>query len=85
MKDLILENCMDEKYDQAVLNHLKKELLNDVKQQFFSEKDKVNLELVKRLKEQTDILKSETYFLREEVKEKNNILKMFFHSPKPSP
>ena len=85
MKDLILENCMDEKYDQAALNHLKKELLNDVKQQFFSEKDKVNLELVKTLKEQTDILKSETYFLREEVKEKNNILKMFFHSPKPSP
>ena len=85
MKDLILENCMDEKYDQVALNHLKKELLNDVKQQFFSEKDKVNLELVKRLKEQTDILKSETYFLREEVKEKNNILKTFFHSPKPSP
>ena len=85
MKDLILENCMDEKYDQAALKHLKKELLNDVKQQFFSEKDKVNLELVKTLKEQIDILKSETYFLREEMKEKNNILKMFFHSPKPSP
>ena len=85
MKDLILENCMDEKYDQAALNHLKKELLNDVKQQFFNEGDKVNLELVKKVKEQIDILKSETYFLREEIKEKNNIFKMFFHSPKPSP
>ena len=38
---------MDQKYDQAALNHLKKEILNDVKQQFFNEKDNVNLELVK--------------------------------------
>ena len=73
---------MDEKYDQATLIHLKKEILNDVKQQFFKEKDKVNLELVKSLKEQIDILESEIYFLCKEIKEKNNILKMFFHSPK---
>ena len=82
---LKLENYMDEKYDQAALNHLKKEILNDVKQKIFNEKDKVNLELVKSLKEQIDILKSEIYFLREEMKEKNNILKMVLHSPKPSP
>ena len=63
---------------------MKKEILNDVKQQFFNEKDKINLELVKSLKAQIDILKSEIYFLREEMKEKNNILKMFFHTPKPS-
>ena len=73
---------MDEKYDQATLIHLKKEILNDVKQQFFKEKDKVNLELVKSLKEQIDILKSEIYFLCKEIKEENNILKMFFRSPK---
>ena len=82
---LRLENYMDEKYDQAALNHSKKEILNDVKQKIFNEKDKVNLELVKSLKEQIDILKSKIYFLREELKEKNNILKMFFHCPKPSP
>ena len=76
---LRLENYMDEKYDQAALNHSKKEILNDVKQKIFNEKDKVNLELVKSLKEQIDILKSKIYFLREELKEKNNILKMFFH------
>ena len=29
---LILENYMNEKYDQAALHHLKKEILNDVKQ-----------------------------------------------------
>ena len=32
-------------------------LLNDVKQQFFNEKDKLNLELVKSVKEQIDIPK----------------------------
>ena len=48
-------------------------------------KDKVNLELAKSLKEQIDILKSKTYFLHEGMKEKNNIMKMFFHSPKSSP
>ena len=58
---------------------------NDVKQQFFNEKNEINLELVKSLKEQIVILKSEIYFLRKEMKEKNNILKMFFHSSKPSP
>ena len=71
---LRLENYIDEKYDQAALKYLKKEILNNVKQQ-----------LVKTLKEQIDILKSKNKFLREEVKEKNNILKMFFHSFKPSP
>ena len=40
------------------------------------------MELVKSLKEQIDILKSEIYFLCKEIKEKNNILKMFFHSAK---
>ena len=71
---LRLENYMGEKYDQAALNHLKKEIINDVKQHFFNKKDKVNLELVKSLKEQIYIyiyiLKSKIYFLREEMKEK---------------
>ena len=51
---LRLENYIAEKYDQAALNHLKKEILNHVKHQFFNEKDKV-----KSLKEQIDILTSE--------------------------
>ena len=76
---------MDEKYDRAALNHLKKEILNDVKQQYFNEKNKVNLVLIKDLKEQVDILKRVIYFLREEKKEKNNTLKMLFYSRKPSP
>ena len=76
---------MDEKYDRAALNHLKKEILNDVKQQFFNEKDKVNLVLIKDLKEQVEVLKRVIYFLREEKKEKNNILKMLFYSRKPFP
>ena len=82
---LRLKNYIDKKYDQAALKHLKKEILNDVKQQFFNEGDKVNLELVKTLKEQINILKSEIYFLHEDMKEENNMLKWFFHSRKPSP
>ena len=64
---------------------MKNEILYDVKQEFLNEKDKVYFELVKSLKEQIDILKSEKYFLHEEMKEKNNISKMFIHSPKLSP
>ena len=82
---LRLENYTDEKYDQAALNHFKKERLNDVKQQFYNEKGKVNLQLVKSLKEQIDVHKSKIYFLREEMKKKNNKLKMFYHSPKHLP
>ena len=61
---------MDQEYDQA-LNHLKKEILNDIKQLFFNEKDKVNLKWVKSLKEQIDLFKSQIYSLRKKVKEKN--------------
>ena len=56
---LRLENYMDEKYDQAALNLFMKEILNYVKQ-FFNEMDKVNLALVKSLKEQ--ILKAKYIF-----------------------
>ena len=70
--------------DQAALNHLKKKTLNDVKQQFFNEKDKVNLELVKSLKEQIYILKAKYIFYVKRWKRKIT-LKMFLHSPKPSP
>ena len=31
---------MDEKYDRAALNHLKKEILNDLKQQFLMKRIK---------------------------------------------
>ena len=61
---------MDEKYDRAALNNLKKEILNDIKQQFFNVKDKLNLVLIKDLKEQIDILKRVIYFLREEKNRK---------------
>ena len=40
---------------------MKKVILNDVKQQVFIERYKVNLELLKSLKEQIDILKRYSY------------------------
>ena len=59
---------MDEKYDQAALNLFKKEILNYVKQ-FFNEMDKVNLALVKSLKEQ--ILKAKYIFYAKRWKRKH--------------
>ena len=61
-----LENYLDEKYGEAALNHLKKVILNDVKQ-VFNEKYKVNLELVKSLKEQIDILKKYSYVSNQQL------------------
>ena len=39
-----------------------------------------NTSLVKSLKEQIDILQSEVYFLREELREKNNLFKTLMKS-----
>ena len=67
-----LENCIDEKYDQAAIKYLKEKILNEVKQKISPsyQEDKINAELVKRLGEQIEDFQSKIYFLREEMKEK---------------
>ena len=77
-----LENYIDEKYDQVAIKYLKEKILNEVKQKFSPsyQEDKINAELVKSLREQIENLQSEISFLREEMKEKNNLLKMIIHS-----
>ena len=77
-----LENYIDEKYDQVAIKYLKEKILNEVKQQFSpsNQGDKINAELVKSLREQIQNLQSEISFLREEIKEKNTLLKMIIHS-----
>ena len=64
------------------IKYLKENMLNEVKQKFSLsyQEDKINAELVKSLREQIENLQSETSFLREEMKEKNNLLKMIIHS-----
>ena len=77
-----LENYIDEKYDQIAIKYLKEKIFNKVKQQFYpsNQGDEINVELVKSLREQIENLQSEIYFLREEMKEKNTLLKMMINS-----
>ena len=76
-----LENYIDEKYDQEAIKYLKEKMLNEVKQQSSpsNQGDKINAELVKSLREQIANLQSKIFFLREEMKEKNSLLKMIIH------
>ena len=77
-----LESYIDEKYDQVAIKYLKEKILNEVKQQFSASNrgDKTNAELVESLREQIENLQSEIFFLLEEMKEKNSLLKMIIHS-----
>ena len=77
-----LENYINEKYDQIAIKYLKEKTFNKVKQHFYpsNQGDEINVELVKSLREQIENLQSEIYFLREEMKEKNTLLKMMINS-----
>ena len=77
-----LENYIDEKYDEVVIKHLNRKILNEVKQQFSptNQGNKINAKLVKSLREEMENLQSEIFFLREEMKEKSTLLKMIVHS-----
>ena len=59
-----LENYIDEKYDQVAIKYLKEKILNEVKQKFCpsNQGDKINVELVKSLREQIENLQSEIIF-----------------------
>ena len=72
-----LENYIDENYDEAAKIQLKQAILRKVKQQIPNEtKEKGHLdELLRSLHNQISSLKSEIGFLREEVKEKNNVIR----------
>ena len=72
-----LENYIDENYDEAAKIQLKQAILREVKQQIPNEtKERGHLdELLRSLHNQISSLKSEIGFLREEVKEKNNVIR----------
>ena len=64
---------------QQALGNLKRDA--EMKQQISQELEAhYNTSLVKSLKEQIDILQSEVYFLREELREKNNLFKILMKS-----
>ena len=69
----ILENYIDEKYDQVAIKYLKEKILNEVKQQFSpnNHADKINAELVKSLGEQIENIQSEiSFFTRRNERKK---------------
>ena len=70
-----LESFIDQKCNELALGILKKDA--EIKQQISQESEaRYNTSLVKNLKDQIDILQSEVYFLREELREKNNLFKI---------
>ena len=74
-----LEGFIDQKCKELALGSLKRDA--EMKQQISQELEAhYNTSLVKSLKEQIDILQSEVYFLREELREKNNLFKILMKS-----
>ena len=72
-----LDNYIDENYDEGAKIQMKQAILREVKQQIPDEaKEKGHLdELLPSLHNQISSLKSEVGFSREEVKEKNNVIR----------
>ena len=74
-----MEGFIDQKCKELALGSLKRDA--EMKQQISQELEAhYNTSLVKSLKEQIDVLQSEVYFLREELREKNNLLKILIKS-----
>ena len=70
-----MESFIDQKCNELALGSLKRDA--EIKQQISQELEAhYNTSLVKSLKGQIDILKSEVYFLWEELREKNNLFKI---------
>ena len=74
-----LESFIDQKCNELALGSRKRNA--EIKQQISEELEAhYNTSLVKSLKDQIDILQSEVYFLREELREKNNLFKILMKS-----
>ena len=74
-----MESFIDQKCNELALGSLKRDA--EIKQQISQELEAhYNTSLVKSLKDQIDILQSEVYFLREELREKNNLFKILMKS-----
>ena len=70
-----MESFIDQKCNELALGSLKRD--TEIKQQISQELEAhYNTRLVKSLKDQIDILQNEVYFLREELREKNNLFKI---------
>ena len=70
---------ISKKYDEVALHHLKRELLREINNEIPC-KSAVNSNesLLISLKEHIEILQNEIYFLREEIRQKNNFISTIF-------
>ena len=74
-----MEGFIDQKCKELALGSLKRDA--EMKQQISQELEAhYNTSLVKSLKEQINVLQSEVYFLRKELREKNNLFKILMKS-----
>ena len=73
-----LEDFINEKYNQLALINMKKDIKNELKQEFFKQLlSDQNAKVSENLTEQINLMQSKIYFLREQLKEQNNLLKLF--------
>ena len=76
-----IENYIGEKYDEAAMSHLKQQILKHVE---VAIKNSINNntknDIVSCLQSHIDALLSEIYFLREEIKEINQLIKAVFRN-----
>ena len=69
------ENCIKEKFDEIAINHLKQNILLDLKEQYQSSTTyHLDSSVINSLKDHIKSLESEIQFLRKEIKEKNTLI-----------
>ena len=69
------ENYISKKYDELALSHLKQQMLSEIREIIKYETDNAPKNDIAYLQKHIDTLTSEVYFLREELKEKNLLIK----------
>ena len=77
-----MEKYISEKYDEAALIHLKEQIVAELRKVLSINNYKLSdsSQVINVLNNQIDCLQSEICFLREEIKEKNNLLKWIIKS-----
>ena len=74
-----IENYIDQKYDETAVSHLKQQILKDVETAIKNSiNNNTNKDIVSCLHSHIDTLLGKVYFLREEIKEKNQLIKAVF-------
>ena len=75
-----IENYINNKYDETALSHLKQSILSEVHTTINKKIISIpKTDEVTYLQNHIDTLMSELYFLREELKEKNNLIKILLN------